>query len=69
MMFPDKLLRLKRSQNELHGGWIATPLDLIRFTASIDGSRGNPLLSPDTLTIMTTPLPRELGLREGTFCQ
>ena len=58
---------LNIARMDSHGGWIAAPLDLIRFTASIDGSRGNPLLSPDTLTIMTNSLPREFGLREGAF--
>jgi hypothetical protein len=57
---------LNISRMDSHGGWIATPRDLIPFTASIDGSRGNPLLSPDTLTIMTTG---EFGLRERAFYQ
>ena len=50
-----------------HGGWIAAPLDLIRFIASIDGSRGNPLLSPETLTIMTTPSHANSGYAKGLF--
>jgi CubicO group peptidase (beta-lactamase class C family) len=50
-----------------HGGWIAAPIDLVRFTASIDGSRGAPLLSPETLKIMTTPSQANLGYAKGLF--
>ena len=58
---------LNIARMDSHGGWIAAPLDLIRFTASIDGSRGNPLLSPDTLTIMTTPSHANSGYAKGLF--
>jgi CubicO group peptidase (beta-lactamase class C family) len=39
-----------------HGGWIASPSDLIKFAAQIDGLNGSaPLLKRETLNIMTTP--------------
>jgi CubicO group peptidase (beta-lactamase class C family) len=58
---------LNIARMDSHGGWIATPLDLIRFTASIDGSRGNTLLSPDTLKTMTTPSQANSGYAKGLF--
>jgi Beta-lactamase len=58
---------LNITRMDSHGGWIAAPLDLVRFAASIDGSRGNPLLSPDTLTIMTTPSQANPGYAKGLF--
>jgi CubicO group peptidase (beta-lactamase class C family) len=39
-----------------HGGWIASPSDLIKFAAEIDGLNGSePLLKRETLNVMTTP--------------
>lgn len=40
---------------ESHGGWIATPIDLIRFIVRVDGHPTKPdILSADTYTAMTT---------------
>lgn len=41
------------------GGWLASAVDLARFMAALDGSRGTPLLSPAMLAEMTArpPLP------------
>ncbi len=58
---------LNIARMDSHGGWIAAPLDLIRFTASIDGSRGNSLLSPETLTVMATPSQVNSGYAKGIF--
>jgi CubicO group peptidase (beta-lactamase class C family) len=58
---------LNIARMDSHGGWIAAPIDLIRFIAGIDGSRGNPLLSPDTRTIMATPSHANSGYAKGVF--
>lgn len=38
---------------DAHGGWIASPIDLVRFAMSVDGRRGEPLLSAEALQEMT----------------
>jgi CubicO group peptidase (beta-lactamase class C family) len=39
-----------------HGGWIATPVDLVRFLVHLDGFPGPAdILSPNSETLMTTP--------------
>jgi CubicO group peptidase (beta-lactamase class C family) len=58
---------LNVTRMDSHGGWIAAPIDLVRFAASLDGSRGNPLLSPETLKIMTTPSQANPGYAKGLF--
>jgi hypothetical protein len=58
---------LNVARMDSHGGWIAAPIDLVRFAASLDGSRGNPLLSPETLKIMTTPSQANPGYAKGLF--
>jgi CubicO group peptidase (beta-lactamase class C family) len=50
-----------------HGGWIATPIDLVRFFISIDGFSRNQLLSRETLEIMTTPSQANSGYAKGLF--
>lgn len=43
---------------DAHGGWIASAADLVRFTLAIDGTKGEALLAPETVTAMeTTPRP------------
>ena len=38
-----------------HGGWIATPSDLVRFAMHVDGFKTTPnILKPDTIKTMTT---------------
>jgi N-acyl-D-amino-acid deacylase len=39
---------------DAHGGWIASAEDLIRFMLAIDGTRGEALLQPETVTLMET---------------
>ena len=58
---------LNVARMDSHGGWIAAPIDLVRFAASLDGSRGNPLLSRETLKIMTTPSQANPGYAKGLF--
>ena len=38
-----------------HGGWLATPTDLVRFVTHLDGGTGTNILKPDTIRMMTTP--------------
>ncbi len=38
---------------DAHGGWLASPIDLVRFATAIDGRRGHALLTPDSLHEMT----------------
>jgi N-acyl-D-amino-acid deacylase len=35
------------------GGWIGSPIDLVRFMTALDGSRTNSLLKPETMALMT----------------
>jgi hypothetical protein len=50
-----------------HGGWIANPMDLLRFTHQITGGAGGPaLLKPETVRAMTT-LSIEPGRARGWF--
>jgi CubicO group peptidase (beta-lactamase class C family) len=46
------------SRMDSHGGWIATPTDLVRFLNHVTGFADTPgLLKPDTIRIMTVPTP------------
>ena len=39
-----------------HGGWLATPADLVRFAMHVDGFTDTPnILAPETIKTMTTP--------------
>lgn len=38
---------------DAHGGWLASPVDLVRFATAVDGRRGQALLSDDALRKMT----------------
>ena len=50
------------------GGWAASAVDLARFLTALDGSRGEPLLKPETLRLMTDPPPPPLKPRpDGTY--
>ena len=40
---------------DAHGGWIASPVDLVRFATSLDGSRPPSILEPETVDMMTSP--------------
>lgn len=51
---------------DAHGGWIASAADLLRFTLAIDGSRGNALLTPETVSLMeSTPRPPSAAAGAG----
>ncbi len=38
-----------------HGGWIASAIDLVRFSTSVDGSRLPQALNPETVELMVSP--------------
>ena len=40
---------------DAHGGWTASPIDLVRFATSLDGSRPPLILEPETVDMMTSP--------------
>ena len=49
-----------------HGGWIATPSDLVQFAMHVDGFQFTPsLLKPDSLKAMTTPSAANSGYACG----
>jgi CubicO group peptidase (beta-lactamase class C family) len=44
------------------GGWLATPIELVRFVTALEGSHGTTLLKPDTVETMTrSPRPAPPG--------
>ncbi len=45
---------MKVARMDAHGGWIATPIDLLRFLGNVDGRDDNHLLKAATVTTMTT---------------
>ncbi|MCB0526172.1 MAG: serine hydrolase [Lewinellaceae bacterium] len=48
-----------------HGGWIASPIDLVRFLVHVDQSNSVPdILSPGSLTSMFTKSPKN-----GSYCR
>ena len=41
---------------DAHGGWVASPSDLVRFAIAVDGTyAATPVLRPETVTLMMTP--------------
>jgi CubicO group peptidase (beta-lactamase class C family) len=49
-----------------HGGWLATPRDLVLFLNHVSGFRFMPnILKPETIKMMTTPSPRNSGYARG----
>jgi CubicO group peptidase (beta-lactamase class C family) len=49
-----------------HGGWLATPRDLVLFLNHVDGFRFTPnILKPETIQRMTTPSPVNSGYARG----
>ena len=43
------------------GGWIASPIDLVRFVAALDGSRNPQILEPETVRLMVSRPAPPLG--------
>ena len=48
-----------------HGGWIARPMDLVRFLTHVDGFSRYQLLRPGTIKAMTTPTTANPNYAEG----
>jgi CubicO group peptidase (beta-lactamase class C family) len=49
-----------------HGGWLATPRDLVLFLNHVDGLKSTPnILKPETIKWMTTPSPVNSGYARG----
>jgi CubicO group peptidase (beta-lactamase class C family) len=58
--------RMQVARMDAHGGWIATPTDLVRFAVRVDGVAGKAdILKPETLRTMTTPSPVSNGYALG----
>jgi CubicO group peptidase (beta-lactamase class C family) len=66
--FPDEVVyygqysedpyKMNVTRMDSHGGWIATPSDLVQFLNHLGGFPNNPsLLKPETIRWMTTPAP------------
>ena len=53
-----------------HGGWLATPTDLVRFLNHVTGFSGTPgLLKPETIRTMTTPSPAYAKSSPGKYAR
>jgi CubicO group peptidase (beta-lactamase class C family) len=49
-----------------HGGWLATPRDLVLFLNHVHGFKSTPnILKPETIKAMTTPSPVNSGYARG----
>jgi uncharacterized protein (TIGR03437 family) len=46
---------------EASGGWVSTPIELLRFVNGIDGTKGGPLLQPATIQLLETEAPAFAG--------
>lgn len=58
--------RMNVRRMDAHGGWLATPTDLVRFLVRVDGFPTRPdLLKPQTLKLMTTASSAEAGYAKG----
>jgi hypothetical protein len=58
--------RMQVARMDAHGGWIATPTDLVRFLVRVDGFPGKPdLLNRAMVRMMTTPSPVTHGYAYG----
>jgi CubicO group peptidase (beta-lactamase class C family) len=53
---------------DAHGGWLASPSDLVRFLNGVYGTgQSAPILKPDTVSVMTTPSVVNPGYARGWF--
>ena len=58
--------RMNVRRMDSHGGWLATPTDLVRFLVRVDGFPTKPdILKPDTLQTMTTASAASPGYAKG----
>jgi N-acyl-D-amino-acid deacylase len=50
------------------GGWLASAVDMAKFLANLEGTRGKPVLSEESLRVMRAAPPAPLKPREnGTY--
>lgn len=62
----DKAYEIDLRRRDSHGGWIATPSDLVRFTMHVDGEGITPsILTRDSIKAMTTPSAANSGYACG----
>jgi N-acyl-D-amino-acid deacylase len=52
---------IEMPMQDASGGWTASAIDMLRFLAALDGSRGKPLLTEKSLRAMLEPPPKPLG--------
>ena len=58
--------RMNVRRMDSHGGWLATPTDLVRFLVRVDGFPTKPdLLKPESIKLMTTPSSAAAGYAKG----
>ena len=58
--------RMNVRRMDSHGGWLATPTDLVRFLVHVDGFPTVPdLLKPETIKAMTTASSASAGYAKG----
>jgi CubicO group peptidase (beta-lactamase class C family) len=58
--------RMNVARMDSHGGWIASPTDLVRFAMHVDGFTTTPnILKPETIRAMTTPSAVDPGYACG----
>jgi CubicO group peptidase (beta-lactamase class C family) len=56
--YDENPYKMNVTRMDSHGGWLATPSDLVQFLNRVDGFSSTPsLLKPETIRIMTTPSP------------
>lgn len=49
-----------------HGGWVATPTDMVNFLLLVDGNDSPPdILQPESIRTMTTPSPHNINYALG----
>jgi CubicO group peptidase (beta-lactamase class C family) len=62
----EKPYEIDVARMDSHGGWIAAASDLVRFLTHVDGFPTVPdILRPDTIRLMTAPLPLRRGYAMG----
>lgn len=50
-----------------HSGWLASATDVARFQAHVDGQDANTIISPNAITVMTTPSTVQTNFGCGWF--
>ncbi|MGA2031565.1 MAG: serine hydrolase domain-containing protein [Thermoguttaceae bacterium] len=62
----DAPYRVRVSRMDAHGGWLATPTDLLRLLVRLGGSAGKAgILKPATIAVMTSPSSANRNYAKG----